>query len=166
MKSLNITAKIKVCNYEELNSSEKNVINKAKEALKGSYSPYSHFQVGTAVLLTNQEIFTGNNQENAAYPSGLCAERTALFYANAQYPDVAVDMIAIAAYTNGGYTENPVSPCGACRQVILEAQNRFKHPIKLILYGEKEIYIIDNITDIFPLSFGSDELRNLIPTGP
>ncbi|MDR0863556.1 MAG: cytidine deaminase [Candidatus Symbiothrix sp.] len=153
MKNLNITAKIRVCNYEELNSSEKNLINIAKDATLKAYAPYSRFQVGAAILLANNEIVTGNNQENAASPSGLCAERTALFYANSQFPDEAVDTIAVAAYTKGDFIDEPVTPCGACRQVILEAQNRYKHPVRIILYGKKTIYIIEKITDLLPLAF-------------
>jgi cytidine deaminase, homotetrameric len=158
MKEFNISAKIHICTYNELNDSEKILVDKAKEAALRAYTPYSKFNVGAALLLENGEIVTGNNQENAAYPSGLCAERTTLFYANAQYPDQAVDTIAVAAYTNGRYLDQSITPCGACRQVILEAQNRFKHPIRIILYGEKEIYLIDKITDLLPLSFGSEYL--------
>jgi len=155
MEELKITAKIRVYHYNELQSGEKKIIDAAKEAVRRAYAPYSYFQVGAAVLLTNQEIITGNNQENVAFPSGLCAERVALFYANSRFPDTAVDTIAIAAYTNGDFTEDPVSPCGACRQVILEAQNRYKHPVRLMLYGKKAIYVVEQITDLLPLSFGA-----------
>ena len=155
MKNFEILTKITICVYDELNKTEKVLVDAAKEVLKGAYSPYSQFQVGAAILLKNNEIVCGSNQENVAYPSGLCAERTALFYANSKYPDQAIDTIAIAAFTKGAYTEQPITPCGACRQVILEAQNRYKHPIRIILYGEKEIYIIEKITDLLPLSFSS-----------
>jgi cytidine deaminase len=155
MKELKISAKIRVCDYNELNPDEKNLIDAAKEAVMRAYAPYSRFQVGAAALLANNEIVTGNNQENVAYPSGLCAERTALFYANSRFPDAAVDALAVAAYTNGDFTEEPVSPCGSCRQVILEAQNRYNHPVRIMLYGKKGIYIIEKITDLLPLSFGS-----------
>jgi cytidine deaminase len=153
MRNLNITAKIIVCNYNELNKTEKIVINAAKETVRNAYCPYSHFQVGAAVLLVKGEIIRGSNQENAAYPSGLCAERTALFYANSQFPGEAIDTIAIAAFCNGRYTAKPVTPCGACRQVILEAQNRYKHPIRMILYGENEIYIVESVSELLPLDF-------------
>jgi cytidine deaminase len=155
MNYLNITAKIRVYTYEELNTTEKMLVNAAKEALKDAYVPYSHFSVGAAVLLKNQEVISGNNQENVAFPSGLCAERTTLFYANAKYPNDAVDTIAIAAFTNGDYIEEPITPCGACRQVILETQNRYNHPVRVILYGKKKTYIVDSITDLLPLSFNS-----------
>ena len=158
MNELKITAKIQVCTYDELKISEKNLIDKAKDAVKQSYSPYSHFQVGAAVLLNSGDIIQGSNQENAAFPSGLCAERTALFYANSQFPQNAVEIIAIAAFSNNNFTEEPITPCGACRQVMIEAQNRFKHPIRLLLYGKKKIFIIDDITAILPLSFSDSGL--------
>ncbi|GHT09950.1 cytidine deaminase [Bacteroidia bacterium] len=157
MKQINITAKIIVCNYNELNSAEKILIDKAKEATFKAYAPYSKFQVGAAALLANGEIVTGNNQENVAFPSGLCAERTTLFYANAQYPDHSVKSLAIAAYTNGDFLEKPISPCGACRQVILETEMRYNQAIRILLYGEKDIYIIEGINDLLPLAFGSIE---------
>lgn len=158
MKELNITAKIRVCTYDELNKSEKILIDKAKDSSLYSYSPYSHFQVGAAVRLSNNEIVRGNNQENVAYPSGLCAERVALFYANSKFPAYAVEAIAIAANKNGFFTKEPVTPCGACRQVMIEVQARYKLPFKLYLYGENEIYIVDKVTDILPLSFGEENL--------
>jgi cytidine deaminase len=153
MKNFNITAKIIVCDYKELNKTEKIVVDAAKKAVKTAYCPYSQFRVGAAILLCNKEIITGSNQENAAYPSGLCAERTALFYANSQFPGEAVDTIAIAAFHDGAYTAMPVTPCGACRQVIMEAQKRYDHAIRMILYGEKEIYIVENISELLPLNF-------------
>jgi len=155
MKELIITAKIRVSDYNELNLLEKNLIDAAKDAVKRAYVPYSHFHVGAAVLLANQEIITGSNQENVAYPSGICAERTTLFYANSRFPDTAVDTLAVAAYTNGDFTDDPVTPCGACRQVILETQNRYKHPVRILLYGKKAIYIIEQITDLLPLAFAA-----------
>lgn len=160
MKNLNISAKINICQYNELNELEKRMIEAAKEAATRAYAPYSEFRVGASVLLANNEIISGNNQENAAAPSGLCAERTALFYANSLYPNQAVDTIAIvAAHAEGDYTENPITPCGSCRQVILEAQNRFDRPIRLILYGKREIYVVEKISDILPLAFGNEYLK-------
>ncbi|GHV59630.1 cytidine deaminase [Bacteroidia bacterium] len=155
MEELKISTKIQVYDYNELNPAEKKLIDAAKEAVQRAYVPYSHFQVGAAVLLDNNEVITGNNQENVAFPSGLCAERTALFYANSHFPDAAVDTIAVAAYANGDFTEDPVTPCGACRQVILEAQNRYRHPVRIMLYGKKAVYVIERITDLLPLAFGS-----------
>jgi cytidine deaminase len=155
MDAFNISTKIQVCQDNELNPVEKKLVEAAKEAVKRAYAPYSQFHVGAAVLLTNNEIVTGNNQENAAFPSGTCAERTALFYANSRFPDAAADTIAIAAYTQGDFTDDPISPCGSCRQVILEAQNRYNHPVQLLLYGKKAIYKVEKISDLLPLSFGS-----------
>jgi len=157
MKKFKITTKIQIICYSELLSEEKCLIDMAKNSCSRAYAPYSQFQVGAAVLLANGEIITGNNQENAAFPSGLCAERTAMFYANSQYPEQAVKSIAIAAYTQGDFVERPVSPCGACRQVILETELRFRSPIRIYLYGKKEIYIIEGIKDLLPLAFETIE---------
>jgi len=157
MKYLKITAKIQICKYNELLSEEKNLINCAKDACALAYAPYSQFHVGAAVLLANGETITGSNQENVAFPSGLCAERTALFYANSRYPDQAVMSLAIAAFTQGDFLEHPISPCGACRQVILEVEKRFNNPVKIYLYGKSEIYIIEGINDLLPLAFATIE---------
>jgi len=125
----------------------------ALAATSGAYTPYSHFQVGAAVRLSNGAIVTGSNQENAAYPSGLCAERTALFYAQAQYPHLAVLSVAIAAKSNGEQTTEPVYPCGACRQVMLEVQKRAGQPIRVIMGGLQKIQIVERIGDLLPLAF-------------
>ena len=147
MKDLNIQTIIKVCQYDELSDQDKQLIDKAKEMTQHSYAPYSKFKVGAAALLANGAIVTGSNQENAAYPSGLCAERTTLFYANSQYPD------------QQDFIDNPIPPCGACRQVILETETRYKHPVRILLYGKKEIYLIKGIRDLLPLSFDGSEME-------
>jgi cytidine deaminase len=157
MNCLKITTKIRICSYEELLFEEKNIVDKAKEAVFRAYAPYSAFKVGAAALMENGEIITGNNQENVAFPSGLCAERTALFYAHSQYPDEAVRALAVAAHTGGDFLVRPISPCGACRQVMLEAEMRFKRPVKVILYGKKEIFILESMKDLLPLAFDSVE---------
>jgi cytidine deaminase len=159
MKDLNIQTIIKVCQYDELSDQDKQLIDKAKEMTQHSYAPYSKFKVGAAALLANGAIVTGSNQENAAYPSGLCAERTTLFYANSQYPDQAVLTLAIAARTEQDFIDNPIPPCGACRQVILETETRYKHPVRILLYGKKEIYLIKGIRDLLPLSFDGSEME-------
>lgn len=160
MKEMIIETKVKVCHYDEITGDDKKVVDAARAATAKSYAIYSNFHVGAAVLLTNGIIISGNNQENAAYPSGLCAERTTLFWANSQYPNDAVLTLAIAAYTNGKELDTPIPPCGACRQVILETEKRFKTPIRIILYGAKECYIIENgVKDLLPLSFTSDFLE-------
>ena len=120
MRDLTITAIIKVYQYDELNEADRALVTTAKEATARSYVPYSHFSVGAAALLGDGTVVSGTNQENAAYPSGLCAERTTLFYANSRYPDQPVITLAIAARTEKDFIDNPIPPCGACRQVILE----------------------------------------------
>lgn len=158
MENKNITTKIIVCSYEELTDEEKKLVDAAKEASNRSYAPYSRFQVGAAVRLAGGLLVSGSNQENAAYPSGICAERTTLFYANSQYPDRAVEALAIAAQTGGKFIEHPTAPCGACRQVILETEERYRHPIRIYLYGTDEIYIVDSIVGLLPLCFGKSDL--------
>ena len=143
---------------EELCEKEQGLIEKAQEAIANSYSPYSNFAVGAAVLLDTGEIIKGANQENAAYPSGLCAERVALFYANAQFPDKKIKAIAIAAKNVNGLLENPVAPCGACRQVMLESESRSKQDMRIFLIGKKKIYLIKSVGDLLPLHFDSDSL--------
>ena len=117
MREINLSTKITVYPLEECSEIEKKLINAAKHATEKSYAPYSNFKVGAALLLENGEIITGNNQENAAYPSGLCAERVATFYANSVYPNEKVVAIAIAAWSNGKFTDDVITPCGGCRQV-------------------------------------------------
>ncbi|NPA45422.1 MAG: cytidine deaminase [Chlorobi bacterium] len=154
---------IKTTTYEydslqELNESEQILIKKSKEAVKNAYAPYSKFNVGAAVLLENGEIITGTNQENAAYPSGLCAERVAIFYANSKYPDVAIKSLAVTAFYNEEYIENPLPPCGACRQVIVESETRFKKPIKIYLVSKEKITVIEDAKSLLPLNFDENFL--------
>ena len=140
---------------EELNDIEQELISEAKSVAKKAYAPHSKFHVGAALLLDNGEIITGNNQENLAYPSGICAERTALFYAGAQYPDNRVMILVVAAFYNDKFEDNPVTPCGACRQVMLETENRYSNPIRIIMTGENKIYAVNSVKDLLPLSFDS-----------
>jgi cytidine deaminase len=135
------------------------LIQKARKAAGGAYAPYSKFRVGAAVLLENGEIVIGNNQENAAYPSGLCAERVALFYANASHPGVAVKAIAISAIDENGEVHESVTPCGSCRQVMLESEYKFGKPIKIILDGAKKILVVEGVESLLPLSFKPDSLK-------
>jgi cytidine deaminase len=154
--------KILVNEFEDLSqlSAENyDLIKRAREAAKDAYAPYSNFFVGAAVLLENGEIIAGNNQENAAYPSGLCAERVALFYANASFPSIAVKTIAITAIDKNGKVQNLVRPCGSCRQVMIESEFRSGKPIKIILDGEKKIVILDGVESLLPLSFKPDSLK-------
>ncbi|MCK9159471.1 MAG: cytidine deaminase [Bacteroidaceae bacterium] len=159
MEKLTITTVIHIYQYNELDSADKKLIDAAKSATTRSYSPYSKFAVGAAVRLSNNTVVTGSNQENAAYPSGLCAERITLFYANAQYPDQAVMTLAIAAHTKDGFLDNPIPPCGACRQVMLETEQRYHQQIRILLYGEKGIYLINGINGLLPLSFGASNMN-------
>lgn len=158
MKEETITAKIRICQADELSKDEQRLIELAKEATNNSYSPYSHFRVGAALRLDDGTEIIGANQENAAYPVTLCAERTAIYAAQAQYPEHSVVQLAIAARNENGFTSTPVSPCGSCRQVILEIENRYKQPIRIYLYGTEGIYIIESIKDILPLNFDSESM--------
>lgn len=158
MKEVKIEICIRALQYEELNETDRKLIDMAKEATSRSYAPYSHFSVGAAALLENGKIITGTNQENAAYPSGICAERTVLFYANSEYPDQAVDTLAIAARSQSGYLERPIPPCGACRQVLLETEQRYGKPMRILLYSKNEIYLVNGTKDLLPLSFGGEFL--------
>ena len=156
-----MTKKKLTIDYEEFSSAEqmsaedRMLVARALEAQKGSYSPYSQFQVGAALLLADGTVVTGANQENVAYPSGLCAERTVLFAAGAQYPDIAPDTLAIAGSDHGVLCESPASPCGACRQVMAETQKRFGRPLKIILVGSKRIRKFQEVEDILPFIFDS-----------
>lgn len=154
MRELELKSVIKVCDMDELSAEERHLVELAIEGTSRSYAPYSKFHVGAAVRLENDVEIIGCNQENAAYPSGLCAERTALFAAGAQYPNEAVKMLAIAARgTNGELVDEPVGPCGSCRQVIIESETRAKAPIRILLYGKKYVYVIDGIRELMPLTF-------------
>lgn len=143
---------------QDLPKSYKLLIDKAKEASQSAYAAYSNFKVGAALLLDNQEIIIGNNQENAAYPSGLCAERVAVFYANAKYPNNTVSAIAIAACNKDGFLPYPITPCGACRQVLLETEERYEKPITVILYGTENIKVIPNAKSLLPFFFDKNSL--------
>lgn len=153
MKQIDINIKIGVCQLEELSADEQALIKKAIEATKNSYSPYSHFSVGAALLLENGEMVIGANQENAAYPSGLCAERSAIFAAQSTRPDQPIKALAIAARNSGGLMKQPIVPCGACRQVVLEIEDRYKKPVRILLYGTETVYVIDTVKDLLPLQF-------------
>ncbi len=153
-----ITTVLEYNSIEELDSINQALIAKAKEATQTSYSPYSKFKVGAAILLENGEIIQGSNQENSAYPSGLCAERVAMFYANSKYPDTPVKSIAIACYNNNQFLDRPIPPCGSCRQVLLETEERYHTPINVFLYGQKSIYEIKNIKQLLPLYFEKNML--------
>lgn len=160
MKEMVINTKVKVCTVDELSAADREVVDAARSATANSYAIYSHFNVGAAVRLANGVIVSGSNQENAAYPSGLCAERTTLFWANSQYPTQPVEVLAIAARNEQGELATPIPPCGACRQVILETEKRYSKAMRIILYGAKECYVIeDGVKALLPLSFDAGFLE-------
>jgi len=144
---------------EKLSILDKELMAKAIDAAGNAYAPYSSFNVGAALRLANGSIVTGNNQENAAYPSGLCAERVALFYAGAQHPGVPISDLAIVALVNGQIKEN-ISPCGGCRQVMLETEQRSKYPLRVLLIGEHTTRIISSAKNLLPLAFTEEDLEN------
>ncbi len=147
-------------NLDELNAQDRELVEKATEAHGRAYAPYSQYNVGAALLLEDGEIITGNNQENVAYPSGLCAERVAMFYASSKYPNARFKTIAIAAKAENFIIADPVAPCGACRQVMSEYETKQQSSIRIILKGEKEkILIFNKVEDILPLIFHAEELK-------
>ena len=140
---------------DELEPGDKELAHAAIEAMQGSYAPYSNFNVGAAVMFEDGEIVKGANQENAAYPSSLCAERTALFYASASRPDKAMKALAIVAGQNGNICESPATPCGACRQVMAQYQTKSGIPMRVILVGSGKIWRFEKVDDLLPLIFDS-----------
>ena len=145
----------------ELSEHEQQLVANAKSALKTAYAPYSGFLVGASVLLENGEIINGSNQENVAYPSGLCAERVALFYAGAKYPDVKVKTIAVSVLSKNFEVKDVVSPCGACRQVMAEYEEKQEEAIKVILHSPTdEVLIANTVEDLLPFMFKSPLLKN------
>jgi len=139
----------------QLEAEDKDLAQAAIEATAQSYAPYSNFNVGAAVLFEDGVVVKGANQENAAYPSGLCAERTALFYASASRPDKAMTAIAIAAGQNGELCKNPATPCGACRQVMAQYQTKGGRPMRVLLIGAERIWRFEKVDDLLPLIFDS-----------
>jgi cytidine deaminase len=159
MKELTLKIAINVHSYDELSEADRLLVDQAKEATKRSYVPYSHFRVGAAARLSNGVTVSGSNQENAAYPSGTCAERTTLFYANSQYPDAAVETLAVAARNERDeFLREPIPPCGACRQVMLETESRFGKPMRILLYGTESIYEMKSMAALLPLSFDASSM--------
>lgn len=149
-----------VCPYtvydtvEELSDLDAALLRKAHEAANNAYAPYSKFHVGAAVRLTNGAIVMGNNIENAAYPSGLCAERVAMFSAMAQYPGVPFEALAVTAHSESKLIDEPVAPCGACRQVMVEVEQLSKQPLRVLCQGETgSIFAFDGIESLMPFIF-------------
>jgi cytidine deaminase len=155
--------KIKITEFSgtsELPEEEQNLLQQAAKSAFNSYAPYSEFHVGAAVLLENGDIICGSNQENAAYPSGLCAERVALFYANSKYPGLRVKALAISAHADHFLIDKPISPCGTCRQVIAETENRQKSKIRILMQGETgPVNMTEGIDNLLPLTFYEEKLK-------
>lgn len=159
MEQIDINISIQSYQLDELSPQDQELVQAAIKATKNAYANYSRFYVGAALRLENGKIVIGANQENAAFPSGLCAERTAVFAAQANYPDSPIETLAIAGRNEKGVLPNPITPCGACRQVILEIEDRYKKPIKILLYGTQKIYCVRSVKDLLPLSFVDDNMR-------
>lgn len=160
MKEINITTTIEVYNgISDLPNEIQSLMNQAIEIRKKAYAPYSKFRVGAAILLDNGKIVLGSNQENAAYPSGLCAERVAIFQAGAIYPEAKIVKLAITAASDTNPTLSPIPPCGACRQSIAEYEFKQDTPIEIYFMGESgEIYKSNSINNLLPLSFDKTSL--------
>ena len=159
MEKYEIKSEIRIYQDDELRPEERELIEAAKEATRNSYSPYSKFQVGAALRLQNGTIVTGSNQENASYPLGLCAERTAIFHAQHAHPDQPITALAIAAFANGHFYQEPIPPCGACRQVMLEVEDRYQQPMRVLLYGSDGTHVIESVKDLLPFQFISESLK-------
>ena len=161
MKKQNITFELEIYeSLEELHEADQKLMLRAVEARKNAYAPYSNFQVGAALLLENGEVVIGNNQENACYPAGLCAERVAIFQAGAKYPSVVIKAIAISATSMNYQVDTPAAPCGNCRQSISEYEVKQKQPIQLLMMGELgEVLKCNSIGDILPLAFTNTFLK-------
>jgi cytidine deaminase len=145
---------------EALNKQDAALVKQARKITANAYAPYSNFNVGAAAKLANGKIVTGTNQENAAYPVCICAERVLLSTAATLFPNVAISTLAISYNNKNGKSNHPISPCGICRQSLLEYEERMKQPIRIILTGlEGKIYIIEKASQLLPLSFGSDDLK-------
>ena len=158
--NVNITIAIEVYKQaSDLPDPYKQLLDDAKAATHSAYAPYSKFFVGSAILLEDNTTVRGSNQENAAYPSGICAERTAIYYTGAQYPHLAIEAIAVVARRESG-DYLPAAPCGACRQAMLEYEEKQSKPIKIVLQGEGDkVYVLDSVSDLLPLKFGKDSLE-------
>lgn len=159
MKELKIENLVRIYTEDEIDDEMRHLIEEAKKATYRSYSPYSHFKVGAALIMDNGVVVTGSNQENAAYPSGICAERTAIFAAHSQYPDSPIRRLVIVGRdVHDEWTKNVCAPCGACRQVILESEMRGGRKIEIILPCKDGIFVINGISTLLPFGFSEEYL--------
>lgn len=143
----------------ELQTTDRELLDKAKEAVSGSYAPYSHYHVGAAVKLANGHIIIGSNQENMSFPAGLCAERVAVFAAASNFPEVPVASIAITAISDDFEVDEPVPPCGVCRQAIVEYEMKFNNKIRIILGGQTgKVFVFQGMGSLLPLAFNEKGL--------
>ncbi|MBQ6193542.1 MAG: cytidine deaminase [Prevotella sp.] len=159
MEDIRIEINMQFCQMDELSAEDQELVRAAIGATANSYARYSNFNVGAALRLADGSITTGANQENAAFPSGLCAERCAIFAAQSHHPEHAITALAIAAKNVNGLMPDPVSPCGACRQVILEMEDRYQQPVRILLYGTRGVYCINSVKDLMPLSFVDENMH-------
>lgn len=159
MKDIELYFRMQFCQLEELADDDRQLVEKAIGATQNSYAPYSNFHVGACLRLADGREVIGANQENAAFPSGLCAERSAVFAAQSMFPEEAITALAIAARNENGLTAQPVSPCGACRQVILEMEDRYKQDVRILLYGTEGVYVIPSVKSLLPLHFVDSNMR-------
>ena len=159
MKTINLNIAINHCQLDELTVADRELIERAMKATDNAYAEYSHFYVGAALRLANGRIVIGANQENAAFPSGLCAERTVVFSAQANFPDQSIDALALVARNDNGLIDNPVTPCGACRQVLLGVEERYGLPMRILMYGKSGVYSVGSAKDLLPLSFVDSSMK-------
>lgn len=158
MKEITIASTFKVyASISEMKETDKNLCQEAQNIIENAYAPYSNFFVGAAILMDDGEIITGTNQENAAYPSGLCAERVAIFYASSVRPNKKVVAVAVATRSHRQNSNNkPTPPCGACRQALSEYEVKYETPIRILMMGENgEIYESQSVANLLPLMFSS-----------
>ena len=160
MKKKEINLKFSQGILSEIDQCDQELVNNAIASLKDAYAPYSGFQVGASILLENGEIINGSNQENVAYPSGLCAERVAIFYASSNYPNIRIIKMAISVQAVDFNINDVISPCGACRQVMAEYEENQNHPIQIILHSPNNVVMIfDRVQDLLPFLFKSPNLK-------
>lgn len=145
---------------DDLNEADAWLVNEAREVTNAAYAPYSNFNVGAVAKLVNGQIVAGTNQENASYPVSICAERVLLSSSASLYPGVAIDTMAISYNNINGQSSHPISPCGMCRQSLVEYEERVKQPIRLLLSGlDGKVFVIEKANSLLPLSFGSIDLK-------
>lgn len=161
MRNFEVITKVtEYASESELPEDDRLLLEQSRSAGAEAYAPYSEFYVGAALRMENGTVVTGSNQENVAYPSGLCAERVAVFAAGAQFPGVAPQTMAISCHSDHFPIDQPLSPCGACRQVLAEYENRFGQPIRILLGSDKgPVYVLDSVKSLLPLLFEADKLK-------